>query len=599
MRIKQRFIDNIPNQLSHLHAVLQRIYAARGIDHGTQLDMRLQALLPFHGLTDIDKACDRLEQALTCQERILIIGDFDADGATSTALAVSALRALGASHVDFLVPNRFEYGYGLTPAIVNVAQTRAPQLIITVDNGIASIDGVNAAREAGIDVLVTDHHLPGEELPNACAIVNPNQLNDTFISKSIAGVGVIFYTMLAFRRRLVEKGWFVAQQIPEPNMSQFLDLVALGTVADVVALDQNNRILVSQGLARIRKGQVRVGIKALIEVANRQLDQLKASDLGFSVAPRLNAAGRLDDMSLGINCLLSEDLFKARELAKTLDELNIERRKIEAEMKEQALLALQKISLNVSTEKNVLPIALCLVDPSWHQGVIGILAGRLKDRYHRPVIAFAVVNDDELKGSARSVTGLNIRDVLAAIDRTHPQLMSKFGGHAMAAGLSIPRKHFEAFRQALIEEVSLHLDIAQCENEYLSDGPLSAVELNLELAELLQDSGPWGQQFPEPLFDNVFEILDQRLVGQHHLKLTLAFPGVGEPIDAIAFNVDLNMWPNQRARYVHVLYRVDINVYQGRRRLQLMVEAMQAKETHQESAVINGLEMGLNLEQIL
>lgn len=593
MRIKQRLIEHLPSDLSHRDAVLQRIYAARGIGSETQLDMRLQALLPFHKLTDIDKACDRLEQALTNQERILIIGDFDADGATSTALAVNALRTFGAQHVDFLVPNRFEYGYGLTPAIVEVAQRQSPHLIITVDNGIASIDGVNAAREAGIDVLITDHHLPGEELPKACAIVNPNQPHDIFPSKSMAGVGVIFYTMLALRRRLIERGFFAANQIPEPNMSQFLDLVALGTVADVVALDQNNRILVSQGLARIRKGLARPGINALVEVANRQVAQLKASDLGFSVAPRLNAAGRLDDMSLGINCLLSGDLFSARKLAQQLDQLNIERRKIESEMKEQAMLALQQLSLTVSAKEPSLPIALCLVDDTWHQGVIGILAGRLKERYHRPVIAFAVVSDQELKGSARSVAGLNIRDVLAEIDRQHPKLISKFGGHAMAAGLSIPREHFEVFRQALMDEVSLHLDLSQCEDEYLSDGPLSPETLNLPLAELLQDAGPWGQQFPEPLFDNVFEVLDQRLVGQHHLKLTLAFPDTTESIEAIAFQVDLNCWPNQRARYVHLLYRVDVNIYQARRRLQLIVEAMQTVEgyqAHDPQSLANQLE---------
>ncbi len=578
MRIRQRLIEHSPQSLANIHPVLQRIYASRGIDCEAKLDMRLQSLLPFHDLTDIEKACDRLEQALIHQERILIIGDFDADGATSTALAVSALQALGARHVDFLVPNRFEYGYGLTPAIVAVAERQKPDLIITVDNGIASIDGVEAACAAGIDVLITDHHLPAEETPKACAIVNPNQVGDVFASKSIAGVGVIFYTLLALRRRLVQNNWFVSQNLAEPNMSQWLDLVALGTVADVVALDQNNRILVNQGLARMRKGFVRPGIQALIEVSNRQLDQLKASDLGFSVAPRLNAAGRLDDMSLGINCLLSQDLAIARGLAKELDELNQERRKIEAEMKEQALAALQKLSLSVSPETDVLPVALCMMDPAWHQGVIGILAGRLKDRYNRPTIAFAMVNDDELKGSARSVSGLNIRDVLAAIDRSHPKLMNKFGGHAMAAGLSIPRAHFEAFRDAFVAEVSLHLDLSQCENIYLSDGPLEATELNLELAVLLQESGPWGQQFPEPLFDNTFEILDQRLVGQHHLKLTLAFPSVGEPVDAIAFNVDLKSWPNHRAEYIHALYRVDLNHYQGRSRLQLLIEAMQVEE---------------------
>lgn len=580
MNIKQRVIPSTPYLFPHVHPVLQRIYAARGIDCEAQLDRRLQALLPFHDLMDIEKACDRLEKALKQQERILIIGDFDADGATSTALAVGALRVFGAQHVEFLVPNRFEFGYGLTPAIVAVAAQRQPHLIITVDNGIASVDGVDAANAAGIDVLVTDHHLPAEVLPNACAIVNPNQVGDGFASKSIAGVGVIFYTMLALRRRLAVNGWFLSQKIPEPNMSQFLDLVALGTVADVVALDQNNRILVSQGIARIRQGLVRPGIRALIEVSRRQIEQLKASDLGFSVAPRLNAAGRLDDMSLGIHCLLCEDLANARFLANQLDALNSERRKIEAEMKEQAMTTLQKLTLSVSSSSQSLPLAICMMDPSWHQGVIGILAGRLKDLYHRPAIAFSKVSEHELKGSARSVPGLNIRDVLAAIDRLHPQLMTKFGGHAMAAGLSIPVTHFDRFREALIQEVSFHLDPSQCEDVYQSDGPLKASELNIDLAHLLQDAGPWGQQFPEPLFDNDFEILDQRLVGSNHLKLTLSLPQSGEPIDAIAFHVDLNSWPNHRAAYIHALYRVDINEYQGRRRLQLIIEAMEVVEVH-------------------
>lgn len=577
--IKPRHNSDTPSLLPNIHPVLQRIYAARDIVSESQLDKRLQALLPFHTLTDIDKACTRLERAIREQERIVIIGDFDADGATSTALAVSALQAMGALHVHFLVPNRFEYGYGLTPGIVEVAAAKwEPHLIITVDNGIASIEGVNTANEKGIDVLVTDHHLPAEQLPNACAIVNPNQVGDLFSSKSIAGVGVIFYTMLALRRHLVDQGWFVSQQLSEPNMSQFLDLVALGTVADVVPLDQNNRILVSQGIARIRNGLARPGICALLEVAGRRADLLRESDLGFAVAPRLNAAGRLDDMSLGIDCLLNNDLGKARILAQHLDELNVERRKIETEMKEQALIVLNKLTLNVETGLHTLPLGLCLVDPTWHQGVIGILAGRLKDRYHRPVIAFAVVNETELKGSARSVLGLNIRDVLAAIDKDHPGLITKFGGHAMAAGLSIQPQYFDRFQQAFVTEVSKHLDVSQCEGISYSDGGLNASELTLDVATFLQEAGPWGQQFPEPVFDNMFEILEQRLVGQHHLKLTLALVPQGEPIEAIAFNVDLKQWPNHRARYVHALYKLDINVYQGRRRLQLIVETMQAKE---------------------
>lgn len=575
MKIKHRVVPEHLPTLNGVSTLLQRIYAARGITDEAQLDKRMQGLLPFVSLSDIDKACLRLEKALTEQQRMLIIGDFDADGATSTAVAVAALRVMGAKHVEYLVPNRFEFGYGLTPGIVGVAQKWQPDLIITVDNGIASVDGVEAANLAGIDVLITDHHLPAEVLPNACAIVNPNQHGDQFASKSIAGVGVIFYVMLALRRHLVNVGWFVAQSLPEPNMAQFLDLVALGTVADVVALDQNNRILVNQGLARIRQGLCRPGIKALIEVAGRECSRLLESDLGFSVAPRLNAAGRLDDMSLGIECLLSDDLNQARELAAELNELNQERRLIEAEMKEQALHAVDSL-LKKMTHLEHLPVALCLMDSSWHQGVIGILAGRLKERYHRPVIAFAAVSDTELKGSARSVPALNIRDALAAVDKDHPGLITKFGGHAMAAGLSVHPKNFAAFQQAFVTEVAHHLDVSQCEGVLFTDGPLERQDITLETARMLQDAGPWGQLFPQPCFDNTFELLDQRLVGQNHLKLTLAHPAGGEPIDAIAFFVDLASWPNHRAKRVHIAYKLDINVYQGRTRLQLMVDALSA-----------------------
>lgn len=572
MIIQRRTLPTTLPLLKEVPPVLQRIFAARGIVSDAQLDKRLQALLPFHTLTDIDKAVIRLEQAIRFQERILVVGDFDADGATSSALAVSALRVMGALHVEFLVPNRFEFGYGLTPGIIEVAKKWHPNLIITVDNGIASIEGVDAANEAGIDVLVTDHHLPADTLPKAFAIVNPNQRDDLFSSKSIAGVGVIFYVMLALRRHLSSTGWFISQGIAEPNMSQFLDLVTLGTVADVVALDQNNRILINQGLLRIRQGLCRPGILALIEIAGRKYAQLRESDLGFVIAPRLNAAGRLDDMSLGIECLLSDDIDKARSLAHELDSLNIERRRIETEMKDQALQALDKLSLNDTS----LPISLCLFDPSWHQGVIGILAGRLKERYHRPVIAFAAVNDNEIKGSARSVPGLNIRDVLAAIDKDQPGLITRFGGHAMAAGLSLHPNAFLPFQAALLAEVQKHLNLSQCEGELLSDGSLDPNELNLGLAAVLQEAGPWGQQFPEPAFDNIFEILEQRLVGQHHLKLTLQHKEGGGPIDAIAFNIDLKIWPNHRARYLQAVYKLDINEYNGRTKLQLLITELKA-----------------------
>ncbi len=578
MHIKQRQLPSNATPLNTASAVLDRIFMTRGIERIEELDNRLPSLLPFDSLMGIEQASARLESAMRAQQRILIIGDFDADGATSSALAVSALRTMGALHVEFLVPNRFEFGYGLTPPIVDVAKRWNPDLIITVDNGISSIEGVDRANELGIDVVVTDHHLPADTLPNACAIVNPNQVGDTFKSKSIAGVGVIFYVMLALRRALSNSGWFLSEGIAEPNMASFLDLVALGTVADVVGLDQNNRIMVKQGLARIRQGYCRPGIRALIDIAGRKAPLLKESDLGFAIAPRLNAAGRLDDMALGINCLLCDNDDNARSFAKQLDELNIERRKIETEMKVQAMQDVEKLTVRVDSTDGPLPIALCLFDVSWHQGVIGILAGRLKEKFHRPVIAFSQVSSEEMKGSARSIPGLNIRDVLANVDRTHPGLIVKFGGHAMAAGLTLKPESLEAFREAFLQEVSQHIDLSCCEGEILSDGALAPAELSLELAKLIQDSGPWGQQFPEPLFDNYFEVLDQRLVGQHHLKMTLSHADGGDCFDAIAFQVDLKAWPNHRARKIHAAYRLDINTFNGRTKLQLMIVNMKAVE---------------------
>lgn len=576
MLIKQRPAPGHHLELPNMPAVLQRVFANRGITHESQLDKQLQTLLPFNTLKGINEACLRLELALRAQQRILIIGDFDADGATSTALAITALRTMGGKYVEYLVPNRFEFGYGLTPAIVAVANKWHPDLIITVDNGIASIDGVATANELGIDVLITDHHLPADTVPAACAIVNPNQQGCDFPSKSIAGVGVIFYVMLALRRHLANTEWFTQMNIPEPNMASFLDLVALGTVADVVGLDQNNRIMVNQGMARIRQGLCREGIKALIEVSGKDCSRLRESDLGFAVAPRLNAAGRLDDMALGIECLICPDYQQARNYSAQLDELNQERKQIELEMKEQAMLALDQLSVNADAN-NHLPIALCLHDKTWHQGVIGILAGRMKERYHRPVIAFASVGDGELKGSARSVPNLNIRDVLAAIDKDHPGLITKFGGHAMAAGMSMKLESLEPFRAALVLEISKHLQLSQCEGELLTDGPLRPEEFNLETALCIQQAGPWGQLFSEPVFDNVFEILDQRIVGQNHLKMILVSKEGGQQIDAIAFNVDLKSWPNHRSKFIHAAYKLDINFFQGRSRLQLLIQAMNAQ----------------------
>lgn len=564
-----RRTDQAETLASHdLHPLLQRIYALRGITSSAELERGLEKLLPYRDMLGIDSAVTCLADILRQQQKIVVVGDFDADGATSTAVAVRALRSFGAAHVDFLVPNRFAFGYGLTPEIVAVAHKEfSPAMIITVDNGIANNAGVAAAKALGMKVIVTDHHLPGSTLPDADVIVNPNQPNDIFPSKNLAGVGVIFYVMLALRRHLLEKNWFAEKNIPEPNMSKLLDIVALGTVADVVPLDQNNRILVYQGLRRIRAGQCVPGITALLEVANRNQERLVASDLGFAVGPRLNAAGRLDDMSLGINCLLTDDMAKARKMAAMLSELNDERRSIEQEMQQQALEILTKLR----PEKNErLPTGISLFDDQWHQGVIGILASRIKDRFHRPVIAFAPASDDQIKGSARSIPGLHIRDALAEIATRHPQLIDKFGGHAMAAGLTLSRAAFDNFAKAFDEVVTRHLTEEQLHNCVISDGELAHGDLTLDVAEALREAGPWGQAFPEPLFDGTFDVLEQRLVGNKHLKMVLMKEG--QPIDAIAFNIDVNLWPNHRCARVHIAYRMDVNEFRGRRTVQLIVE---------------------------
>ncbi len=571
MRIESRPVPAELPALGDLPPLLTRLYAARGVNSLADLDKRLKALLPYTLFKGMPEAVAVLVEALHDQKPILVVGDFDADGATASSVAVLGLRALGAVAVDYLVPNRFEFGYGLTPEIVEVALTRKPAVLVTVDNGISSIEGVAAAKAAGLKVVVTDHHLPAEQLPAADAIVNPSQPGCTFPSKAIAGVGVIFYVMLALRAALREQGWFNATR-PEPNLGELLDLVALGTVADVVPLDANNRILVHQGLARIRAGRCRPGIRALLEVAGRPAQRLVSTDLGFIVGPRLNAAGRLDDMSLGIECLLTDSEQLAQDIARELDALNRDRKSIERDMQQQALTTLAAMDL----QDSALPYGLCLFGPDWHQGVIGILASRLKDKYHRPVIAFADAGKGDLKGSARSVPGLHIRDALDAVAAHNPGLISKFGGHAMAAGLSLSQDNLQAFQAAFDAEVRRQLTADDLTGRLLSDGELDQGEFNLDMASQLREAGPWGQHFPEPGFHGEFLLIQQRLVGERHLKMVVQLPGASDVLDAIAFNIDPKAWPNPGVQRVLLAYTLDINEFRGRQSLQLMVRHLQA-----------------------
>ena len=558
--------------LAQLPPILQRIYKTRGIKTITDLDRQLCALLSYDQLLNINKAAKRLVEALQSQQKMVIIGDFDADGATSSALLVAALKQFGATQVNYLVPNRFTYGYGLTPAIVEVAAQRQPDLVITVDNGIASHAGVDKANSLGMEVIITDHHLPGETLPNAYAIVNPNQRGDPFKSKSLAGVGVAFYLLLALRAQLKTINWFEQQAICYPNMADYLDLVALGTVADLVKLDKNNRILVYQGLMRMRTDKMRPGIRALLSVAGCEAHQIDTSTLGFRLAPRLNAAGRLDDMSLGIACLLAEDDADAMKYAQRLDQLNRERRVIEQQMQREAYGYVDQLQL-----ANDLPKGVCLFDEKWHQGVIGLVASRVKDKIHRPVIAFAQVDDITVKGSARSIAGLHIRDVLAMIAVDYPDLLQKFGGHAMAAGLQIEKSSLSKFTQVFTDYVAATVTEQQLQISNDTDGELTSSDLTLMLAELIKQAGPWGQGFEEPMFEGEFHLIQQRIVGQRHLKMTIQIPQSNSLLEAIAFGVDLDHWPNYRCKTVQMTYRLDINEYNGRRRLQLLVQSMQPK----------------------
>jgi single-stranded-DNA-specific exonuclease len=557
-----------------LSPLLARLYAARGVTEPAELSLELASLHPPASLRGLVEAALRLATACERDEPVLVVGDYDADGATSTALALLGLRALGFGRVDFLVPNRFEYGYGLTPEIVALAHTRsAPRLIVTVDNGMSSVAGVEAARERGIDVVVTDHHLPGETVPAACAIVNPNQAGCTFPSKSLAGVGVMFYVLGAVRAELRGRGWFAARGRTEPKLAELLDLVALGTVADVVALDANNRILVQQGLRRIRAGQGRPGIRALLEVAGRDWRRATSTDLGFVAGPRLNAAGRLDDMSFGIRCLLEDDPIAARAMAAELDAMNRARREIEAGMQREALALVEE----AAAEGDDLPWGLSLYRPEWHQGVVGLVAARLKERHHRPVIAFAPAADGELKGSGRSIEGFHLRDALAAIDARHPGLMKRFGGHAMAAGVALGEADFARFAVAFDTEVRRSLASEAMAAVLESDGELAQEEFTLEAAETLREAGPWGQRFPEPLFDGEFLLREQRVVGERHLRLQLSPAGApGLRLAAIAFGVDTARWPDPYVTRARLAYRLDVNEYRGNRALQLRVEQIEA-----------------------
>ena len=559
--------------------LLARIYASRDISDPADLKLELAGLLPPVSLKGMHQATQLLWQVLQQQGRILVVSDFDADGATSCAVALRALRLMGFANLDFIVPDRFTYGYGLSPEIVPLAIARKPELIITVDNGISSHEGVAMAKAAGIAVLITDHHLPGQTLPDADAILNPNQPGCSFASKALAGVGVVFYLMLGLRALLRENGWFVSQTIPEPRLADLLDLVALGTVADLVPLDRNNRILVSEGLRRIRQGRACQGVLALLAQGRRPYHDLVAADLGFAVGPRLNAAGRLEDMSLGIACLLSDDQESARQLAARLDQINEERKRIEGDMREQAMSALKLMQDRLSTEQDM-PAALCLYDAQWHQGVVGILASRVKEKFHRPVIVFADANtaaadNTEIKGSARSVPGLHIRDLLDQIATQHPGLISRFGGHAMAAGLSLDKSRLAQFQAAFVGAAETLLDADALQKRMLTDGAIEEQQMRLETAELLRAAGPWGQGFPEPVFDGEFELVSQRVVGERHLKMTLLAPGSKVLLDAIAFNIDTAIWPDQSVSRIHLVYKLDVNEFRGQRQLQLLVEHLQ------------------------
>ncbi len=551
-----------------MHPVLRRVYAARGVGTPDELDLGLRNLLPVSLLEGIEEAVDLLLGHLERGSRVLIVGDYDADGATSSALILRQLRRLGYPGVGFRVPDRMRHGYGLTAALVAEIGAEPPALIVTVDNGVAAHGGIEAARKLGIEVLVTDHHLPGPELPRCSFMVNPNLAGSAFPSKSLAGVGVAFYLMAALTRRVES-----LRGLRQPAAADLLDLVALGTVADVVRLDRNNRILVDEGIKRIRAGRCCAGILALAEVSGRDPRTVSARDLGFSLAPRLNAAGRIDDMTVGIRCLATDEPAEARAIAAQLHQLNQERRGIEEKMRAEALDMLRRVRI----EEGSLPAGVALLDDGWHPGVVGLVASRMKDRVHRPVAAFAPADGDELRGSVRSVEGVHVRDVLEAIDAREPGLIVRFGGHAMAAGLTLPRNHFRRFANAFAEEVGRWLSEDQMRGVIESDGELSAAEINLETAVAVRDGGPWGQGFPEPLFDGVFHVVECRVVGQRHLKFWARPGGEGQPVEAIAFGyyADPAAPRVEAGSRLRLAYRLDTSDFGGRLKPEIKAESVE------------------------
>jgi len=548
---------------------MKRVLLARGVSTSEELNTDLSGLHSPLSMLGMSAAVELLQGAITQSQKILILGDYDADGATSCALAVRALQAMGAIDVDFLVPDRFKFGYGLSPEIVDVAAQRKPDLLITVDNGISSVEGVERAKTLGMQVIITDHHLPGEHLPAADAIINPNQPGCEFPTKCLAGVGVLFHLMAALRSYLREQGWFEQQKISEPNLAQWLDIVALGTVADLVPLDQTNRLLVSQGLKRIRSGRGNPGVRALLDVAGKDWQHTRSSDLGFTVGPRINAAGRLEDISLGIQCLLTEDESEARRIASQLHQLNLDRRSIEQQMRQEAETALTVLDLN----SEELPWGLCLYQEDWHSGVVGLIASRIKDKWHRPTIVFAGEEQgDQLKGSGRSINGLHIRDALEAVSTQNPGLILQFGGHAMAAGLTLSKANYAKFSEAFDAEVRNRLDASALSEKVLTDGELPADQIGLDSAKLIESISPWGQAFPEPLFEGEFEVEDVRILKESHLKLRLRSKGAVNAIEAIWFSVPseyLNLRQGQAGLFV---YRLAINRFRGRETEQLMIE---------------------------
>lgn len=574
--IKRRSEIVPKEQFSDLPPILQRIYAQRGITTEEDVNHSLAKALAPSELLNVMDGVELIHKCLKNDQCILVIGDFDADGATSTALFIRALHAFGYENVQYLVPNRFEFGYGLTPEIVEVAEEEFnPDLIVTVDNGISSLEGVALAKAKGIYVLITDHHLPGDSLPQADVIINPNQPNDRFPSKNLAGVGVVFYVLLALRTYLREQGWFDEKKIPEPKLAQFLDLVAVGTVADVAKLDYNNRILVDQGLKRIRASKCCPGIRAILNVAGKKLNKIGASDLGFVIGPRLNAAGRLQDMALGIECLLANNEDTALSFASKLNQLNEDRKAIEQKMQGQALNILNSADESGKlTSNNFNKFGITLFNSKWHQGVSGIVAARIKEKFHRPTIVFAKVNEGELKGSARSITGLHIRDALELIATRNPKLITTFGGHAMAAGLSILISNYDEFSRIFNDTIEELVTPEQLEAILLSDGELDESELSLDVAEMIFRAGPWGQGFPEPVFDGIFNIHQHRLVGERHLKLIL-IPSTGmRKIDAIAFNIDKYNWDESVTR-IQIAYQLSVNEFRGARTPQLVVQYLE------------------------